>query len=549
MRIRLTLLASLSIITPAVAQEALPVATDAVAPVEAPAIVAAPVPDPVPVVALAPAPVVVPTAVVAPVVAAAPVPATRSKDTSDVDFPDEDIRVILRNIADLYELNLVVPDTLQGRTTLKLHEVTWRQIFHVVLSPVGFGFAEDGNIIKIVSLDMLAQEPFVTQSVILDNVAAGSIEPLVKATLTPAQVATATAPGLTGGSIVLNALANELIITDKPAVVKRIIETVKRLDTEPRQVVIETKFVELNKTQSKELGVKLAGNKSIGSGNFKGAGQLNTLDGALPARLASEKSFNAVLNGADYSILLSALDSMSGARLVTSPTIVAINGSKSEITIGTNFQTITTTVTASSTGGNPTVTFAPGEKIFEGVKVDVTPQITSNKLVSLKLETEKSTAKGFPIGGENGVPEQTFYNVDTRKGSLNMLLKDGQTAAIGGLMDTNDSNGENKVPFLGDIPVLGFLFKSKTTKKVDTNLIIFITASILEPSKTTYNNVATKEQLNDLSMTEREIKGVRYEHSEDDAALYNKADELRKQKKDAEVQAKLKAQTAPPKGK
>jgi len=537
---------------PAVAQEVMPLAGDAVTPVEASAVVASPVTATVPVVAAAPAPVVVPTAVVAQVVAAAPVPATRSKDTSDVDFPDEDIRVILRNIADLYELNLVVPDTLQGRTTLKLHEVTWRQIFHVVLSPVGFGFAEDGNIIKIVSLDMLAQEPFVTQSVILDNVAAGSIEPLVKSILTPAQVATATAPGLTGGSIVLNALANELIITDKTAVVKRVIETVKRLDAEPRQVVIETKFVELNKTQSKELGVKLAGTKAVGQGISKTAVGLNSQGGAVsginPSALGTG-SFNAVLNGSDYSAFLQAVETMDGARLVTSPTIVAINGSKSEIVIGTYFQTITTTVTASSTGGNPTVTFAPGEKIFQGVKVDVTPQITSSKLVSLKLETEKSTAKDFPIGGEGGVPVQTFYNVDTRKGSLNMLLKDGQTAAIGGLMDTDDRKTEDKVPFLGDIPVLGFLFKSKTAKKVDTNLIIFITASILEPSETTYNSVATEEQLADLRLTQREIKGVRYEHSEDDAALYNKADELRKQKKDAEVQAKLKAQTAPPKGK
>jgi type IV pilus assembly protein PilQ len=548
MRIRLTLLASLSIITPAVAQEAMPVATDAVAPVEAPAIVAAPVPDPVPVVALAPAPVVVPTAVVA-----APVPATRSKDTSDVDFPDEDIRVILRNIADLYELNLVVPDTLQGRTTLKLHEVTWRQIFHVVLSPVGFGFAEDGNIIKIVSLDMLAQEPFVTQSVILDNVAAGSIEPLVKSILTPAQVATATAPGLTGGSIVLNALANELIITDKPAVVKRVIETVKRLDTEPRQVVIETKFVELTKDQTKALGVNLAGTKAVGQGVSKTNVGLNSQAGSVggiaPADMSTlGGSFNAVLNGPDYRAFLQAIDSLTGTRLVTSPTIVAINGSKSEISIGTNFQTITTTVTASSTGGDPTVTFAPGEKIFDGVKVDVTPQITSSKLVSLKLETEKSKAKQFFVA-KGTVQQQVFYNVDTRKGSLNMLLKDGQTAAIGGLMDTGDTKTEDKVPFLGDIPVLGFLFKSKSAIKSDKNLIIFITASILEPSKTTYNNVATKEQLNDLSLTEREIKGVRYEHSEDDTALYNKADELRKQKKDAEVQAKLKAQTAPPKGK
>src|ERR1019366_9655533 len=90
--------------------------------------------------------------------AAAPT-ATKGKDTLSVDFPDEEIRNILRNVAELFDLNLVIPETLQGKTSVKLHDVTWRQIFQVVLSPVGYAFIEDGNIIKIVSNESLAQEP------------------------------------------------------------------------------------------------------------------------------------------------------------------------------------------------------------------------------------------------------------------------------------------------------------------------------------------------------------------------------------------------------
>ena len=521
MRTRIAFLAALTVLPPVWAQE----------------VVVAPV-APVPVVAPAVSP-----AVVTPAETAGP---TRGKETSDVDFPDEEIRVILRNIADLYELNLVVPDTLQGRTSLKLSGVTWRQIFQVILSPVGYSFVEDGNIIKIVSLDMLAQEPFVTHSVILDNVAAGSIKPLVESNLTPAQAATATAPGVAGGTIVLNALANELIITDKSTVVKRIIDTVKRLDSEPRQVVIETKFIELNKDQSRDLGVSLAGRKGIGQGNMAGQGQLNTLGQALPGTLGSGQ-FNAVLNGSDYTAFLSAVDKLTGTRLISSPTIVAINGSKSEITIGTNFQLVTATQTPPTGGGTPTVTFTAGEKIFQGVKVDVTPQITSSKLVSLKLETEKSNATPFKVG--SGAAEQTFFNVDTRKGSLNMILRDGQTAAIGGLMDSNDKKSANKVPFLGDIPVLGWLFKSTTSQKVDTNLIIFITASILEPSKTTYANIATKTQLEELKITDRDIQGVRYLASDEEKRLYAEADAMRKARQDAEIQVGLKEQTKKPKAK
>ncbi|MGH7957432.1 MAG: secretin and TonB N-terminal domain-containing protein, partial [Opitutaceae bacterium] len=96
---------------------------------------------------------------VAAVDAAPAVPATRSRDsgrdTLSVDFPDEDIRNILRNVADLFELNIIMPDTLQGKTTIKLRDVTWRQIFQSVLEPVNYTYVEDGNIIKIISNDSL----------------------------------------------------------------------------------------------------------------------------------------------------------------------------------------------------------------------------------------------------------------------------------------------------------------------------------------------------------------------------------------------------------
>ena len=130
-----------------------------------------------------------------------------------------------------------------------------------------------------------------------------------------------------------------------------------------------------------------------------------------------------------------------------------------------------------------------------------------------------------------------------------MILRDGQTAAIGGLMDSNDNNAASKVPFLGDIPVLGWLFKSTAARKIDTNLIIFITASILEPSKTTYASVATKTQLNELNITDRDIQGVRYQASDEEKRLYAEADALRKARQDAEIQGALKDQTKKPKAK
>src|SRR4051812_13516685 len=123
-----------------------------------------------------PAPVAAPAATVE---GAAPVaaPVTRDKDTLSVDFPDEDIKTILRNVADLFELNLVVPDTLTGKTSIKLRDVTWRQIFQVVLSPAGYTYIEEGNIIKIVSNELLQQEPGATEVFVLNNAKAVDIKP------------------------------------------------------------------------------------------------------------------------------------------------------------------------------------------------------------------------------------------------------------------------------------------------------------------------------------------------------------------------------------
>src|SRR5690606_22396412 len=117
--------------------------------------------------------------------------ATRSRDaagrdTLSVDFPDEDIRNILRNVADLFELNIIMPDTLQGKTTIKLRDVTWRQIFESVLAPVNFTYVEDGNIIKIISNDSLLQEPTATDVFLINYARAADILPTISSLVDPA---------------------------------------------------------------------------------------------------------------------------------------------------------------------------------------------------------------------------------------------------------------------------------------------------------------------------------------------------------------------------
>jgi type IV pilus assembly protein PilQ len=186
--------------------------------------------------------------------------ATRDKDTLSVDFPDEDIKTIMRNVADLFELNLVIPDTLTGKTSIKLRDVTWRQIFQVVLSPVGYTYVEEGNIIKIVSNESLTQEPTATEVFILNNAKAADIKPTVDGLVDTAG----------GGKILIDARSNALVVTERPSRMGRIRVIIEQLDKATDQVMIESKFVEVTDRDIRNIGVNWASlqNYQIGVGGI-----------------------------------------------------------------------------------------------------------------------------------------------------------------------------------------------------------------------------------------------------------------------------------------
>ena len=186
----------------------------------------------------------------------------KTKDTLSVDFPDEEIRSILRNVADLFELNLVVPETLQGKTSIKLRDVTWRQIFQVTLAPVGYTFVEDGNIIKIVTVDSLNLEPVTTDVFIINFARASDILPTVSSLVDAAA----------GGKIVVDNRSNSLVITERPSRMNRIRPIIEQLDRATDQVMIESKFVEVTGSDVKNIGVNWSSlaNYQVSAGGLNG---------------------------------------------------------------------------------------------------------------------------------------------------------------------------------------------------------------------------------------------------------------------------------------
>jgi len=489
-----------------------------------------------------------------------------AKDTLSVDFPNEDIRTILRNVADLFDLNLVIPETLQGKASIKLRDVTWRQIFQVVLAPVGYTFVEEDNIIKVVTLDSLQKEPTSTEVFILNYAKAGDLKP----TIEPLVDVTAAV----GGKIQVDARANAFIITERPTRLKGISAILADLDKPTQQVMIEAKFIEVTDTDQKNLGVNwsslsgygvsagpFAQNYSnTGTRTYSHAEGANNIDSnMIPGYNAAENVINqtngnvigqptapgsiigppytqtttngvtstvfsnigptssdlntftgalshattAVFNADQFKLVLSALQSNSATRLISNPTVVTLNNTEAFINSGVEYpipqyQYSTQTDSFQISGFTNTPI---------GIMLKVTPQINDKGFIKLKLDpTVSSISSTVTFGGSGGysIPIIAAEEVQTE-----VTLKDGNTLGIGGLVSSSREKGGNKIPVLGDIPVLGRLFSSKDSTGNADNLLIFITARTVSPENALVGDVFDPRATRATELQKDELPGYR----------------------------------------
>ena len=354
-----------------------------------------------------------PAAPVATVQGAAPTgaPVSRDKDTLSVDFPDEDIKTILRNVADLFELNLVVPDTLTGKTSIKLRDVTWRQIFQVVLSPVGYTFIEDGSIIKVVSNELLQQEPGTTEVFILNSAKAADIKPTIDGLIDAA----------TGGKIVIDARSNALVITERPSRMGRIRSIIEQLDKAIDQVMIESKFVEVTDRDIRNIGVNWASLQGMQFG-VGGIGQ--TFGRSRNQAFSSGNNGNTGTNTGNN----------------TSTGNTTTNGSTTNVTGATSTSSTTTTgptttVNTVNSSGNlltfdpvtnvPTITAIPPPGA-----INTTTTTNSGSTQTNSTSSPSSTQTNTSTGGSTAVDNVLTNSVNSAINSLNSLINGGGTSRV-----------------------------------------------------------------------------------------------------------------------
>ena len=502
------------------------------------------------------------------------------KETLSVDFPDEDIRNILRNVADLFELNLVMPEALQGKTSIKLRDVTWRQIFQNVLGPVNYTAVEDGNIIKIVSNESLTQEPTSTEVFLINYAKAGDILPTV----------TSLVDAAAGGKIVVDVRSNSLVITERPTRMGKIRPIIEQLDKATDQVMIESKFVEVTNSDVKNIGVNWSSlqnfNISAGplSGNFSRArgqsesdgvdrtngntgttnnGTTNTntvtasgttsggsnttssvsssngvptatsttgtngaltngtvtsavagTSGAVSDTLTNTLNFlnsvantgstnravTSVFNADQFKLVLSALQSQNDVKIVSNPTIVTLNNSEATINVG-EANPIPRYQYNQQTGGFEVAGFDYKDI---GINLKVTPQVNGRGTIKLTLAPEVSQKNGTATFGIAQIPI-----IATRKATTTVMLKDGFTMGIGGMLTTQSTKVGTKVPLLGSIPGLGRLFRSDSKDEQMRNLIIFITAKTVAAEGAAVEMLFESGRVRQLDLRREDLPGYR----------------------------------------
>ena len=316
----------------------------------------------------------------------------------------------------------------------------------------------------------------------------------------------------TGNMISQNAIiqgdeeTNALIITADPNTLKNLKAVIRQLDIRRAQVLIEAIIAEITTSNDKEIGVGIAvdgsqksdGALPVGVSNFAGIGELllSTIGGVTPTALPSGLSFgigDERSNGVRYGMLLRALQTDQNTNILSTPNIVTLDNEEAELIVGQNlpFVTGSFTGTGSTDPQNP---FQTIERQDVGLTLKVTPQINEGDTVKLVLEQETSSV----------IPGTVELGIATRKRSIktSVLVDDGGILILGGLIEEQVTDTESKVPLLGDIPLLGALFRSQGTTKSKQNLMVFLRPSILRDHKDA--TFVTNEKYNYLRGIESE---------------------------------------------
>jgi len=415
-------------------------------------------------------------------------------------FQDVPVRTVLQLIAEESNLNVVAADTVQGNVTLRLINVPWDQALDLVLQAKGLDKRQNGNVVWVAPQAEIAkyEQDKADARINLENrvemvteyipINYGNAEEIAKLLTDDAKTGNSGGAGGNAqrgflsprGSISFDRRTNTLLVIDIPQRVAAIRDLVNKLDKPVDQVVIEARIVIANESFARELGAKFGisgttgsdGDSSIGYGSKSvGGGALPTdgLNVSLPSSLAGAGSLALSILNAGYALdmELSALQTEGRGEILSNPRIVTSNQKEALIRQGDQIGYVTTTA-----GNNANVPQVQFKDVV--LQLKVTPTITNDGRIFLNMDLLKDDLSGFIQTGVGSVPQ-----IATREVTTAVLVEDGQTVVVGGVYEFKDQNSISKIPFLGDLPILGNLFKNRNHTKSKAELLVFVTPKVI----------------------------------------------------------------------
>lgn len=271
------------------------------------------------------------------------------------------------------------------------------------------------------------------------------------------------------GTLQFDPRSNTLVLTDIPPKIKEISTIIKALDKNEKEVLIEARIVQIDLTDAYQMGINWE--KIIPNAQHTVVSLQN--DFSLPSVSPVSTAIIGTLDRDGYSAVVQMIATLGKSRLLSNPRIAVVNNQEARILVGTTTPYVTNSVTTPATG--PTTTAESVSFIDTGVKLHVTPNIHDDGYVTMKIKPEvSSTPKSIVTSQKNEIPI-----VDTSEVETVIRVKDGVTIIIGGLIKDEVKNSKNKIPLLGDIPLIGKAFRNETRSSKKTEIVIFLTPHII----------------------------------------------------------------------
>jgi len=417
-----------------------------------------------------------------------------------LDFKDADIKNVFRLLAEVSGKNIVVTDDVNRKVTLRLVEVPWDQAMDLIISTNGLGKDEMGSVIRIsttarLEADRVQQkkteraredaEPLQTVYFNINYAKVKDLESKVKTLLTKRPDA----------ALVIDERSNTMMVRDIKQSVDDVSALIAKLDTRTPQVLIESNLIETTPSFARALGLRFRFSTPGGTtiSNAAGAPEPYTAFTPLfpntPIGLGGSVSViqNAVGGIRDLASSLEAAEREGNIRIMSRPSVVTLNNVASTIRSERILRILlpASTNIATGTGSSAAGAAVATERVPVGIILTVTPQVSSDGYVLMNINVKSSTLGAQSQGSV--IPDEL-----NREAVANVLVKDGETIVLGGILKDTSQDSESGVPYLKDIPVLGWLFKNQRVQKDFEELMVFITPRLTSAGS---ENLPAAEQL------------------------------------------------------